>query len=234
MKIGLAAYKFVNHDIEFNISQIEKALQFAENIDILCFGEAFLQGFDAFNWNYDNDKNIAISKDSNIMKKLEQMSKDYNIDLAFGYLEIDNEDLYSSYAIIIDGKLTYNYRRITIGWKEYWLTDHHYKEGNEVLTFSYKDHNITIALCGDMWDCPEKFKSNDLLIWPVYVNFTIEEWKDEEIEYAKQALLACSNTLMINSLSENPNCYGGCFHFKDGEIKNKLDYNIEAILTIEI
>lgn len=234
MKIGLAAYKFVNNDIEFNISQIEKALQFAEKIDILCFGEAFLQGFDAFKWNYDNDKNIAISKDSNIMKKLEQMSKDYNIDLAFGYLEIDNEDLYSSYAIIIGGKLTYNYRRITIGWKEYWLTDHHYKEGNEVLTFNYKDHNITIALCGDMWDCPEKFKSNDLLIWPVYVNFTIEEWKDEEIEYAKQALLACSNTLMINSLSENPNCYGGCFHFKDGEIKNKLDYNIEAILTIEI
>lgn len=234
MKIGLAAYKFVNNDIEFNISQIEKALQFAEKIDIICFGEAFLQGFDAFKWNYDNDKNIAISKDSNIMKKIEQMSKDYNIDLAFGYLEIDNEDLYSSYAIIIGGKLTYNYRRITIGWKEYWLTDHHYKEGNEVLTFNYKDHNITIALCGDMWDCPEKFKSNDLLIWPVYVNFTIEEWKDEEIEYAKQALLACSNTLMINSLSENPNCYGGCFHFKDGEIKNKLDYNIEAILTIEI
>lgn len=234
MKIGLASYKFINNDIEFNIIQIEKALQSAENIDILCFGEAFLQGFDAFNWNYDNDKNIAISKDSNIMKKLEQMSKDYNIDLAFGYLEIDNEDLYSSYAIIIDGKLTYNYRRITIGWKEYWLTDHHYKEGNEVLTFNYKDHNITIALCGDMWDCPEKFKSNDLLIWPVYVNFTIEEWKDEEIEYAKQALLACSNTLMINSLSENPNCYGGCFHFKDGEIKNKLDYNIETILTIEI
>lgn len=234
MKIGLASYKFINNDIEFNIIQIEKALQSAENIDILCLGEAFLQGFDAFNWNYDNDKNIAISKDSNIMKKLEQMSKDYNIDLAFGYLEIDNEDLYSSYAIIIDGKLTYNYRRITIGWKEYLLTDHHYKEGNEVLTFNYKDHNITIALCGDMWDCPEKFKSNDLLIWAVYVNFTIEEWKDEEIEYAKQALLACSNTLMINSLSENPNCYGGCFHFKDGEIKNKLDYNIETILTIEI
>ena len=114
------------------------------------------------------------------------------------------------------------------------LTLHFLLYNDDQLTFNYKDHNITIALCGDMWDCPEKFKSNDLLIWPVYVNFTIEEWKDEEIEYAKQALLACSNTLMINSLSENPNCYGGCFHFKDGEIKNKLDYNIVTILTIEI
>ena len=233
MKIGLAAYKFINNDIEFNISQIEKALQSSKNLDILCFREAFLQGFDAFNWHYDNDKNIAISKDSNVMKRLEKLSGDYSIDLAFGYLEIDNGDLYSSYAIIIDGKLTYNYRRITIGWKEYSLTDHHYKEGIKVVTFNYKGHNIIIALCGDMWDYPEKFKSNDLLIWPVYVNFTIEEWKVEEIEYAKQALSACNNTLMINSLSENPDCYGGCFYFKDGQIKEKLDYNIEGILIIE-
>ena len=75
---------------------------------MLCFGEAFLQGFDAFNWSFDNDKNIAISKDANIMKRLEKLSRDYNTDLAFGYLEIDGEDLYSSYAIIIEGKLTYN------------------------------------------------------------------------------------------------------------------------------
>ena len=233
MILGLVSYKFINNDIEFNIRQIEKAIKQSRDIDILCFGEAFLQGFDAFNWNYEHDKVIAISKDSATMKRIEQISKDYNIDLAFGYLEIDNEDLYSSYAIIIDGKLTYNYRRISIGWKEYSLTDHHYKEGNEVLSFNYKGHDITIALCGDMWDCPEKFKSNDLLIWPVYVNFTIDEWKNEEIEYAKQALIACKNTLMINSLSENPDCYGGCFYFKDGQIKEKLDYNIEGILIIE-
>lgn len=234
MYIGLVAYKFINNDIEFNIGQIEKALQSAKNINMLCFGEAFLQGFDAFNWSFNIDKNIAISNDSATMKRLEKLSKDYNTDLSFGYLEIDGEDLYSSYAIIIDGKLTYNYRRITVGWKEYWLTDHHYKEGNEVLKFDYKGHNITIALCGDMWDCPEKFKSNDLLIWPVYVNFTIDEWKNEEIEYAKQALLACNDTLMINSLSENPDCYGGSFYFKDGEIKEKLDYNIEGIIIVEI
>ena len=60
------------------------------------------------------------------------------------------------------------------------------------------------------------------------------EWKDEEIQYAKQALLACKNTLMINSLSENPESYGGCFYFKNGEIKEKLNYSIEGILIIEI
>lgn len=234
MILGLAAYKFINNDIEFNISQIEKAIKSSKNVDMLCFGEAFLQGFDAFNWNYENDKKIAISKDSNIMKTLEKMSKDYNIDLSFGYLEIDDDSLYSSYAIIIDGTLTYNYRRITIGWKEYSKTDLHYKEGEDILTINYKGYDITIALCGDLWECPEKFKNNDLLLWPVYVNFTIEEWETEEIEYAKQALIACNRTLMINSLSENPNCHGGCWYFQDGIITKKQDFDIEEILSINL
>lgn len=234
MKLGLAAYKFINNDIEFNIKQIETAIILSENIDMLCFGEAFLQGFDAFTWDWENDKNIAISKESNIMKRLEKMSKDYDIDLAFGYLEIDDEHLYSSYAIIINGKLTYNYRRITIGWKEYSKTDFHYKEEKDTLTFNYKGHNITIALCGDLWVCPEKFENSGLLLWPVYVNFTVEEWKTEEVEYAKQALLSCDNVLMVNSLSENPDSFGGCFYFRDGQIKEKLNYKIEGILTVEI
>ena len=234
MILGLAAYKFINKETDFNISQIEKAIKSSKEIDLLCFGEAFLQGFDAFNWNYENDKNIAVSKDSSVMKKLEKLSDDYNIDLAFGYLEKNGKELYSSYAIIINGKLTYNYRRITIGWKEYSKTDSHYKEGNDILKFNYKGHNLTVALCGDLWECPEKFKSEDLLLWPVYVNFTIDEWKNEEIEYSKQALIACNNTLMINSLSRNPDCYGGCFYFKDGKIKEKLNYNIEDILILKI
>ena len=233
MILGLVSYKFINNDIEFNISQIEKAIKQSRDIDILCFGEAFLQGFDAFNWNYEHDKVIAISKDSATMKRLEQISKDYNIDLAFGYLEIDKDNLYSSYAIIINGKLTYNYRRISLGWKEVSLTDYHYKEGNEVLEFNYKGHNVVIALCGDMWEYPEKFKSNDLLLWPVYVNFTLDEWQEYEQEYAEQALLACNNTLMINSLSDKPKSYGGAFYFKDGKIYYKTPYDQEEILIVK-
>lgn len=234
MILGLAAYKFINNEIEFNIKQIEKAIQSSKNIDMLCFGEAFLQGFDAFKWDYEIDKNIAISKDSNIMKSLEKMSKDYDIDLAFGYLEIDADELYSSYAIIINGKLTYNYRRITIGWKEYIKTDFHYREGKDILIFNYKGHNITIALCGDLWECPEKFKTDGILIWPVYVNFTIKEWEVEEIEYAKQAFKASNNTLMINSLSVNPDCYGGCFYFQNGKILKKLNFDTEGIISINL
>jgi N-carbamoylputrescine amidase len=234
MRLGLSAYKFINNDMQFNINQIEKAIKQSENIDMLCFGETFLQGFDAFNWNYEHDKDIAINKDSNIMKKLEQLSLDNNVDLAFGYLEKEDDILYSSYAIIINGKLTYNYRRISLGWKEVSLTDYHYKEGNEVVNFNYKGHNIVLALCGDLWEYPEKFKSNDLLLWPVYVNFSLDEWKEYEQEYADQALIACNNTLMINSLSDDSRSYGGAFYFKDGKVHNKTTYDKEDILIIEI
>ena len=232
MRIGLSAYKFINNDIKFNINQIEKAIEQSKNVDMLCFGETFLQGFDAFNWNYQHDKEKAITKDSDIMKQLEQLSFDNNVDLAFGYLEKADDSLYSSYAIIINGKLTYNYRRISLGWKEVSLTDYHYKEGNEIVNFNYKGHNIVLALCGDMWEYPEKFKSNDLLLWPVYVNFTLDEWKEYEQEYADQALLACNNTLMINSLSDEPKSYGGAFYFKDGKVHNKTSYDKEDILII--
>lgn len=234
MVIGLASYKFINNDIEFNIRQIEKALQTTEKVDLLCFGEAFVQGFDALSWNYASDKTIAISKDSSIMKRLERLSKQYDTDLAFGYLEIDGEILYSSFAVVINGKLAFNYRRISVGWKEYFLTDQHYQEGTEVLTFAYKEHNITVALCGDLWEYPQKFESDDILIWPVYVNFTVDEWAEEETAYAKQALLACNHTLMINSLSERPACHGGCFYFIGGRIHQKLSFDTEGVLLVKI
>lgn len=234
MILGLVSYKFVNNEIKFNINQIGKAIKLSKDIDMLCFGETFLQGFDSFNWNYELDKEIAITKDSDIMKQLEQLSLDNKVDLAFGYLEREDDSLYSSYAIIINGKLTYNYRRISLGWKEVSLTDEHYKEGNEVVKFIYKEHNVVLALCGDMWEYPEKFKSNDLLLWPVYVNFTLDEWKEYEQEYAEQALVACNNTLMINSLSDEPKSYGGSFYFKDGKVHSKTTYDKEEILIIKI
>ena len=57
MRIALAAYAFKNGDIGFNLSQIERGFKDAHGkADILCFGECFLQGFDALNWDFENDR----------------------------------------------------------------------------------------------------------------------------------------------------------------------------------
>lgn len=68
----------------------------------------------------------------------------------------------------------------------------------------------------------------------MYVNFSLDEWKDYEQEYAEQALLACNNTLMINSLSDIPKSLGGSFYFKEGKIVNRTAFGKECILKIEI
>ncbi|MBQ9580267.1 MAG: carbon-nitrogen hydrolase family protein, partial [Lachnospiraceae bacterium] len=57
LRIALAAYKFINNDIEHNMGKIEKALkEVSGKVDLVCFGETFLQGFDSLNWNYGHDK----------------------------------------------------------------------------------------------------------------------------------------------------------------------------------
>ena len=64
------------NSLEYNIKKIEKAIISANGkVDLLCFGETFLQGFDFLSWNYEIDKDIAITKDSAIMKKLKNGKK---------------------------------------------------------------------------------------------------------------------------------------------------------------
>lgn len=235
MKIGLVSYEFINNDILFNISQMEKAMKSSQGrVDFLCFGESFLQGFDSLNWNYEHDSQVAISVDSPIIQKLCSMTMQYGVGLLFGYMEKYNNSIYSSCTLLEKGKVIHNYRRISKGWKEYKISDGHYKEGNHTVEFLYHGQKLMVALCGDIWDFPEKFKTSGILIWPVYVNFTLEEWQTYESEYAEQAFLAANRTLMINSISKKPKSYGGAFIFTNGKIEKKLPYGIEDIMIVEV
>lgn len=237
MKIGLVSYEFNNGEIEYNIKKIEKAIISANGkADLLCFGETFLQGFDSLSWNYEIDKNIAITKDSFIMDKLKTLSEKYNIDLGIGYIEREREQIFSSFVVIEKGKIIHNYRRITTNWKEYSITDEHYCEGKISETFIYKNTEFKIALCGDMWICPEKFKTNGILLWPVYCNFSKDEWENtEQSDYAKQSKLVSDNVLLVNSITKDePISIGGAYYFKNGKIEKSLELNKEDILIVEI
>ena len=233
MKIGLASYEFRNNDLVFNLSQMEKAMALVQGqVDLLCFGETFLQGFDALSWDFEKDKEIAVTADSDLMKQLCGMTVNYQVDLLFGYIERSGDHLYSSCAVLEHGVLTHNYRRVSKGWKEYSITDGHYREGADTAGFLYRGQPVKIALCGDLWDFPEQFKTDGLLIWPVYVNFELEDWPRYEAEYAEQACLAARRTLMVNSISHDPVSHGGAFYFVDGRIEKKLAYNTEGVLII--
>ena len=235
MKIGLACYEFRNGNIGFNLFQMQRGLfEARENgADMLCFGEAFLQGFDAMSFSYERDCDTAISQDDERMHRLEEYSTNAGVDLAFGYYERAGEAVYSSYAVIIDGRLAHNYRRISTGWKES-FAGKEYREGDSVCEFEYRGQNFMLALCGDMWDMPERFKTDGVLIWPVYVNFSLDEWRKYENEYAEQSLLAANKALLVNPISHDPEPIGGAFLFENGRIVQRLDYGEEGLLFVEL
>ncbi len=146
MKIGLASDRFQNKNITFNLSQIEKALQESQGkVDLLCFCETFLQGFDSLCWDYQADKTIAIDQDGVVMDKLCNLTIQYKTDLLIGYVERAGDALYSSCAVIAQGELIHNYRRISKNWKEYNRTDCHYCEGT--ATCEFLNHGKRIMIC---------------------------------------------------------------------------------------
>lgn len=236
MRIGLASYRCKNKDVTFNLMQIEKAMQKVQGkVDLICFAEAFLQGFDSLCWDYGIDKDMAVGAESPIMGQLAGLTATYGVALMTGYIEKEENSLYSSCIVIEGGKTVYNYRRLSKGWKEFWKTDAHYKEGNAADGFEFHNRKIMTALCGDMWDFPERFKTEHLLIWPVYVNFSTEEWEQKELaEYAKQAALVADHVLMVNPIDDDPRCHGGAFHFYKGQIVERLPFDQEGILIVDI
>ena len=233
IKIGLAPYKFINNDVDFNLSQIEKAMKRAAGkCDILLFGEAFLQGFDSLKWNFQIDKDVAIDLNSEYINILLSYNIKYKVDLGIGFLEKEDDFIYSSYMIIDEGKIKYVYRRISVGWKEVSKCDFHYKEGKESKEFTYKNNTFKIALCGDLWVFDDKFQTNGILIWPIYVNFKKEEWESEICEYAKRSNLFAGKCVMVNSIDDDS--LGGAFYFENGEIVKCLPFEKEDILIVEI
>lgn len=237
MKIALASARIIDRDIPHNLSQIKRFMvQARENgADLVCFGEAFLQGFNALSWRYEEDRALARSTSSAEFAQIKAWTKALAIDVLFGYNELDGETIYSSCTLISGGELLHNYRRISQGWKDYWKTDAHYREGTTVEPFTYKGKRCVIALCGDLWDMPERFAlGEDLLFWSVYVDYEADEWaRSAKLEYAQQASLCCAHTLYINSLCAEE-AFGGSAYFSKQQAQTEFPFAQEGLLYIEL
>ncbi len=234
MQIGLVSCRCKNRDAAFNMKQIELAMQRSEGkIDLLCFGEAFLQGFDALCWDYESDRETALELSSDEISRLRRWTVQYGVSLITGYFEKDREKLYSSCAVLSNGEIVCNYRRISKGWKECSGTDGHYCEGKETGMFTLNGKDMALALCGDLWDFPDRFRTDRLLIWPVYVDYTAEEWNHGAIdEYAQQAAFVSDDVLMINPIGDKPVNHGGSFRFQNGQTIAGIPFDQEGILII--
>lgn len=242
MKFGLLTMRFEEGNIDFNLNTILNCIKlYADSgIDLLCFGEAFLQGFDAFAFQYEKDIKLAITTDSDIFRSIQDAAKHYDIGVTFGYYEKDNGLLYSSQAVISNtGELIYNFKRVSEGWKEPYADNKFYKEGPGFETFEYKGKKISIGLCGDLWNDENVNKIRetkaDIVFWPVYLDYSIEKWENEKHDYAAKAKEICGNVLLVNSICDGEDrANGGALYFKDGEIAFELPGGREGILEVDI
>ena len=234
---------FRDGDIEYNLNQIKRHLiKGSENeLDLICFGESFLQGFRGLSWEYHEDLSRACSQDGEIIRSLMEFTKKLNVAISFGYIERDEGTIYSSNLVISDdGEIIDNYRRISPGWKVARADKRYYREGDSFSTFKYKGKIFATAICGDLWyshnmDSMKQLKV-DCVIWPLYVDYTIDKWENgEREEYAYQVEPIKAPVLMINSYVEGEDrAKGGCCIFQNGQVLKELPMGELGILEYDI
>lgn len=236
MRIGLAAYRCENGNIEFNLSQIEKALGAARGrVDLIVFGESFVQGFDSLSWNYEIDIEAALTHSSPVFGRLRELSSEYGTAIAVGYFERGGENIYSSCAVISEGEIVANHRRVSPGWKITDFFDPRYREGKDARGFDLCGRHFSLALCGDLWDCPELFKTEGTLIWPVFLSYGLEDWKDWALEeYAEHAAGLSGEALIVNPIDPETDTHGGAFLMRGGVIEKALPFDEEGVLIVEL
>lgn len=119
MIIALCAAEFVNGEARRNVEKIKVyAEEYSGMADMICFGEAFVQGFDGLTWDYERDLHIAVEQDSELIAELRCIAERNGIGIGFGYIELCDGKIYSSYMVVsAKGEMVCNYRRMSTGWK---------------------------------------------------------------------------------------------------------------------
>lgn len=246
MKIALASAPFQNGKTKENIINMQSFISAAKEQGAQCilFGETALQGFDAFTWEIEKDREIAIELDGSVIQHFCRMAKESGICISFGYLEKEDSCLYSSQVVIgTDGKVLANFRRVSAGWKVPSCTHPDYREGEGFFVFDLLGKRTAIALCGDFWydERVEEMKllQPELVLWPVYCDYAPDEWnKTVKYKYLEQTSKISAPVLLVNPYCNDAGDHevskGCCVHFEQGKIITELPSGSPGIVVTEV
>ncbi len=244
MKIVLASSVSITNRAKENKNKIIELInKYANQVDLIVFGEAFLQGFYALDFTYERDINIAISIADSMIEEIKQEAKRCNVAISFGFIEKEDEYIYSSQITISsNGEIIDVFRRVSPGWKIP-NANGSYVEGKKFHIFNYLNVNFAIGLCGDLWFDENVESMNeldpDIVLWPVYTDFSPSNWnKIKKYEYCSQAKRICNKVLYVNSvcldqLGEDI-AKGGSAYFSCGNIIQEMPSGFESELIISI
>lgn len=239
MKIVLASAPMFN-DTNKNFETLKKYVLSNKNVDLIVFGEVFLHGFNALKWNYEEDKDIALSINDPIITEIRAIASKYNTAISFGFFEKDKENIYTSNLFIgKNGKIIDLYHRVSKTWTHNNACER-YKSGDDFHTFEFMGKTILVAICGDLW-FDENIKrinefKKDYVLWPLYIDYSKAEWESEALEeYNQQASQLQAPILMVNSyMKDSCGALGGAYLFDNGKILDSLPLGETGSLFINL
>ena len=244
MRLALASNPVKNRNIPFNLQSMINAMEkCGGRADLILFGESVLQGFNSLCWDYEVDKPMAVSLADGPIRRMCQAAKKNAIAVCFGFIERVDDALYSSQIFIgANGEIVDVFHRVSAGWKEYWQTDGHYREGQHFEKFIYDGKSFAVGLCGDLWTDgrPEEMKAlrPDIVLWPVWCDYGPTEWNEKiKYEYAEQAALCGQDVFLVNPYCADPHgdgcAAGGSVYFRGGKIAAELPAGTAGILIAD-
>ena len=234
IRIACANVTSALDDIQYNMRVMRETLIKAKNsrVDLLLFGEAFLQGFEAMSFSYADDVKKAIFQKGVEITKIRAWAKEYQMAVGFGYYENDAGGLYSSYLFIDEeGRILDNYRRVSTGWRIK-KANPDYRCGRSFQTFTWRNLRLTTLVCGDFWE--DKLLTaivthdhdSDLFLWPVHCDYTQDQWDNEACDaYRRRTEILKTPILFYNNyIDEKERAKGGAYLWHQGKTIEHTPY----------
>lgn len=192
MKYALALFNSVPHNIDQNLMMIERVVSTAskQKIDLVLFGESFLQGDDLL-------ESEALKIDSVGIFKCRMMASNYDINFGVGFYEQHEQGISKSYIIFNkDG-----------------TTLIHHRQNQESEVFELMNRRFFILVGDEGFSVTSKLDAIGL--WPVYLKVTPKEWFNETMStYRQQCVNISDEVMLVNTMCESSS-YGGGFYLKN-------------------
>lgn len=149
LRVAIAQMNSVVGDFQHNADRINEFLEEAVQCgaDLILFPELALTGYPPEDLLLKKD---FIEKNDEILKRLASSAKE--IVAVIGYVEKIKTKLYNSAALIYEGKLVGNYRKMVL--PNYGVFDEkrYFIEGDQLVCFVLNGVTIGLTICEDIWD----------------------------------------------------------------------------------
>lgn len=231
-------------DAERNLETMKRAIKEAgkRGTDLLIFGEAFLSGFEALNFNYLHDAMTALFIKGPEISQVRRWAAEARLAVGFGFYENDNGYLYSSYLVVDrQGNIRGHYRRVSGGWRPAGASID-YQEGDRFVTFQLEGTRLTVLLCGDFWEDDllmpiiDRDTESDLFLWPVHCDIPIPEWQAiHKEEYRQRSQILSKPIALVNNFVEDEDrAKGGAYLWHLGRELGALPPGQPGLLHVEL